>query len=182
MSSIDDFLIKGSKDTIKRIIVNSFRDILVSYGIIPASCFILCLVFIVYIASSYDSSNTVSEKELERLQQSAYNGNAEAQKRLGDLYFNGTVLPQDYEKAFTLYMQSAEQNNNDAQYQVGLMYYNGEGVSIDYHKSYLYYALSKLNGNSMAYLEMQQIKKKKLLSLTEIADITIEAQNRTKRK
>ena len=182
-----EFVINKGKDIITNIIVLPFRYILESYGIVHALCFLICVIGIcctalLYVNNKAINDKVISNEEIETIQKLAYNGNADAQKKLGDMYFFGTGLNQDYQKAFTCYMQSAEQGNADAQYQLGLIYYEGKGVSINYHNAYLYYALSYINGNGSAYLDgMYDIKRKKLLSTTEIIDITEEAQNIAKR-
>ena len=180
MNILLDFLVSTFRDVIIGIVVNPFRYILKRHGLISALCFAVCMILIGYKIVLYSNNQTIGNGELEMIQQAASNGNVDAQKKLGDLYFNGIGVEQDYKKAFIYYIQSAERGNTDAQYQIGLMYCEGKGVSVDYHKAYLYYAISDINGNPHAYLDgMYEIRK--LLSMTEIADITIEAQSMAKK-
>ncbi|MFX9912184.1 tetratricopeptide repeat protein, partial [Acinetobacter baumannii] len=64
-------------------------------------------------------------KDISRL---AERGDAGAQAKLGELYVEGQVVPQDYKKAFEWYSKAAQQENDEAQFTVGMMYYKGEGV------------------------------------------------------
>ena len=184
------FFANKVKDIISNIIINivvkPFQYILVSHGLVSALCFAICMILIGYTilsySLSYSNNRTISNREIEAIQQAANTGNVGALKKLGDMYFYGVGLKQDYKKAFMYYMQSAEQGNAEAQYQIGQMYYEGKGVSVNYHKAYLYYSISNINGNPSAYLDgMYWIRKRKLIPVTEIADITVEAQNIAKR-
>jgi len=62
----------------------------------------------------------------------AEQGNAQAQYEMGEYYFNGYDVPQNYAIADTWYQKSAAQGNADAQTAIGLAYYNGDGVRRDY--------------------------------------------------
>jgi len=62
------------------------------------------------------------------LRRSAEQGDASAQVRLGDMYYNGEEVSQDYAAAAEWYRRSAEQGNAAAQFQLGNMYRVGLGV------------------------------------------------------
>ena len=51
-----------------------------------------------------------------------------AQYNLGDMYFNGEGVDQDYTKAFEWYEMAAKQGHFLSQLRLGKMYSNGEGV------------------------------------------------------
>ena len=55
-------------------------------------------------------------------------GNADAQKAMGNMYNAGKGLLQDYAKAASWYRLASEQGNAQAQYNLGIMYENGLGV------------------------------------------------------
>lgn len=59
----------------------------------------------------------------------AEQGNANAMRILGELYFLGNGCKQDLQKALSYYMQSALLGNVVAQNQIGLMYMNGWGIT-----------------------------------------------------
>ena len=77
-------------------------------------------------------------------------GNATAQYYLGDMYYLGEGVSQDYAKAAEWYRKSAEQGNSEAQYWLGRMYYWGKGVSEDNAKAVEWYRKSAEQGNSEA--------------------------------
>ena len=62
----------------------------------------------------------------------AEEGNAEAQSRLGTLYFWGRGVDQDRVKATELYHLAADQGYVDAMFNLANAYYNGFGVPQDY--------------------------------------------------
>ena len=73
-------------------------------------------------------------------------GNADAQYKLGEMYYDGQVVLQDYEEAVKWYRKSAEQGFAKAQYHLGLMYYDGTGVLQDYKESVKWYRTSAEQG------------------------------------
>ena len=58
-------------------------------------------------------------------------GSAPAQFSLGDFYFNGDGVKQDYSEAANWYRKAAEQNDAHAQYKLGFCYAYGRGVAKD---------------------------------------------------
>lgn len=62
------------------------------------------------------------------LRHRAEKGDAQAQFQLGDMYYNGEEVPQDYTMAATWYRRAAEQGNTAAQFQLGNMYRVGLGM------------------------------------------------------
>jgi uncharacterized protein len=73
--------------------------------------------------------------ELTQLRKDAERGNAEAQRLLGDRYFSGTDVAQDYTESERLYLLSAQQGNLKAQRHLGFSYYSGTGMAQDYAKA-----------------------------------------------
>lgn len=84
-------------------------------------------------------------------------GNAGAQYALGKLYWDGTHVEKDIQKAITMFIAAAEQKNGYAAYQLGKLYLQGEDVprnveaairwltaSADQGNQYAQYALGKL--------------------------------------
>jgi TPR repeat protein len=58
-------------------------------------------------------------------------GDADAQKELGDMYRSGEGVTKDINEAAKWYHKSAEQGNGDAQYILGSLYSKGDGVLKD---------------------------------------------------
>ena len=83
-------------------------------------------------------------------EKAAKKGDANAQNNLGDCYYFGRGVQQDYAKAVFWYAKSAEQGNANAQKSLGVCYYNGQGVKQDYAKALSWYAKSAEQGNADA--------------------------------
>ena len=60
------------------------------------------------------------------VQKSAEQGDAEAQYRLGWMYYKGEGVAQSFETARKWHEQAATQGNAEAQYNLGLMYYTAK--------------------------------------------------------
>lgn len=58
---------------------------------------------------------------------------------LGQMYYYGDYIPQDYCKAFRCYAKATELGNRYAQKNLSMMYYYGEGVEKDYSKAFKLY-------------------------------------------
>ncbi len=58
----------------------------------------------------------------------AENNQADAQFLLGDCYYKGRGIPQNYQEAAKWFRKAADQMNADAQYYLGVCYANGQGV------------------------------------------------------
>ena len=75
----------------------------------------------------------------------AEQGYAKAQVGLGELYYRGDGVPQDYAEAVKWYGKSAEQGDAMAQHSLGAMYGNGDGVPQDYAKAYMFFNLASVS-------------------------------------
>ena len=58
-------------------------------------------------------------------------GDAQAQFKMGEIYYLGLKVNEDYGKAYRWFIKAARQGHAAAQYYVGLCYQNGEGISQD---------------------------------------------------
>jgi len=65
------------------------------------------------------------------LEKKAEAGDPYAQFNLGNAYYKGNGVPQDYKEAVKWYTKSAEQGFADAQCNLASCYQKGEGVSQD---------------------------------------------------
>ena len=63
-----------------------------------------------------------------RVYELAKQGDAKAQDTLGDCYYNGEGVEQDYMEAVKWYRKAADQGNSDAQAMLGYCYLYGLGV------------------------------------------------------
>ena len=80
----------------------------------------------------------------------ANSGNADAQNQLGDAYFDGIRVEQDYAKAFEWYLRAAEQGHGKAQYNVAYAYANGIGTQKNTSEAIKWYGKSADQGIALA--------------------------------
>ncbi|MBQ1931964.1 MAG: sel1 repeat family protein, partial [Muribaculaceae bacterium] len=80
----------------------------------------------------------------------AEQGNAWAQNNLGDCYYNGRGVDQNYDEAVKWYRKAAKQGNAPAQYNLGYCYYNGHGVDKNYDEAVNWYRKAAEQGYNLA--------------------------------
>lgn len=96
-----------------------------------------------YQRSDYQTAEPVFQKL-------ASQGQAEAQRLLGQMFDKGLGVPQNYRKAVAWYRKAAERRDPAAQYYLGLKYANGHGVKKSPSQAYIWFAISFNNGYEMA--------------------------------
>ena len=69
-----------------------------------------------------------------------------AQKKLGDCYYKGEGVAQDYEKAVYWYTKAAEDGSAVDQEKLGTCYYEGKDVAQDYEKAVYWYTKAAEQG------------------------------------
>lgn len=74
------------------------------------------------------NKNNKNELIIDKITIAAKGGNARCQLSLGKLYYIGSSLPKNFDKAFSLFAASANQGGAEAKYFLGLCYKNGNGV------------------------------------------------------
>jgi len=79
-------------------------------------------------------------------QKAAEQGNHMAQVLLGELYFRGEGVIQNYKEAVKWYRKAAERGNPEAQYNFGKMYLNGQGVPQNYIEAHKWFNIAGANG------------------------------------
>jgi TPR repeat protein len=84
-------------------------------------------------------------------------GNADAQYKLGEMYYDGQVVPRDYKEAVKWHRKSAAQGHSGAQNNLGWMYFNGLGVPKDYKEAVKWYTKSAKQGYSLAQFELSRM-------------------------
>ncbi|GHT48462.1 hypothetical protein AGMMS49936_10950 [Endomicrobiia bacterium] len=81
----------------------------------------------------------IDKKTSDQIKINAEQGDAEAQYDLGEMYYNGERVKQDYKKAFYWFKKAAEHENANAQFHLGAMYSKGEGIEQDYKKAFYWF-------------------------------------------
>ena len=77
----------------------------------------------------------------------AAQGNADAQFRIGDLYYQGRGVAPNYQEAMKWFRLAAAQGHGSALNTIGVMYYKGLGVTQDYQEAMKWYKLSAAQGD-----------------------------------
>lgn len=85
-----------------------------------------------------------------KYRQYATQGNASAQRELGDMYRDGLGVSKDAKEAVTWLQKSAAQGDNEAQLHLAMMYDEGDGVLKDDVKAVEWYGKSAAQGNAIA--------------------------------
>jgi len=103
-------------------------------------------------SAAYSAKDYVRARELFLV--AAENGNAEAQKRLGNMYFDGEGVSKDYGKAMWWFRKSAKQGNVKAQFNLGLMYETARGVPQNYGEAADWYRKAADQGDSYSQVNL----------------------------
>jgi len=77
-------------------------------------------------------------------------GDADAQNKLGNMYYTGEGVPKDDAEAVKWARLAADQGLADAQFGLGLMYENGKGVPEDDKEAVKWFRLAADQGNALA--------------------------------
>lgn len=87
----------------------------------------------------------------------AEHGRASAQFNVGQLYFLGRGVGQDYAEALKWHTLAAEQGNANAQSVLGSMYATGRGVRQDFVRAYMWHALAAENSNPGRFMRDERV-------------------------
>ncbi|MAB24217.1 MAG: tetratricopeptide repeat protein [Pseudomonas neustonica] len=77
-------------------------------------------------------------------------GDMKAQYELGQLYFSGERVEQNYETALQWLEQASIQGEPRAQYRLGMMHFKGEGVQRNLPQAYVILKMASINGHDAA--------------------------------
>jgi len=97
-------------------------------------------------------------------------GNADAQNKVGNCYYNGWGVTQDYAKAVEWYKKAAEQGSDAAQNNLGFCYENGNGVKKDINQATVWYKKAIDQGSINAQQALDRLQKADLAALVHQAD------------
>ncbi|WP_426417016.1 tetratricopeptide repeat protein [Aestuariirhabdus sp. LZHN29] len=79
-------------------------------------------------------------------EQAASGGDPQAQFLLGNLYYEGIVIPREPQQAMTWFQRASLQGHAQAQYQIAFMLYRGEGTAQNRTEAYIMMKMSAVNG------------------------------------
>ena len=107
--------------------------------------FIIVIVYIILFGIIVNGCRTTNSG-MDDLIVQAESGNALAQYDLGQLYYGGVGVDQDYDQAFKWFDLAANQGFAEAQLLLGFFYSNGFGVQRDYDNAYYWLTLASARG------------------------------------
>lgn len=106
------------------------------------------------LAEAVEEANIAAEElnERERIiqtwEEAAAKGDVLAQYDLGNMYYEGSGVDQDYVKAREYFTLAAEQGNADAQHNLGVIYSMAQGTRQDLPQAAKYHTLAANQGNA----------------------------------
>ena len=102
----------------------------------------------------------------------AEQGDSYAQRFLGDSYYLGLGVTQDYAEAAKWYKKAAEQGDSVSQIILGAMYEKGKGISKDFVEAYKWFSISGETGNGRMYIEKLGKRKMTTAQIAEAQKLT----------
>ena len=102
------------------------------------------------------SENNRAEYEAaaKALRKSAEEGDASAQFRLGQLYDEGTGVPQDHRRAMEWFEKAAKQGHVGAQVNLGTLYLRGEGAPQSDQMALFWFSQAAERGHALAFAKL----------------------------
>ena len=84
-------------------------------------------------------------------------GNAEAQFKLGNLYAEGKVVPNDFAEAAKWFRKAGDQGHAEALYSLGVIYANGFSVPVDFVEGYVWFCSAAKSGFEIAITDCDNL-------------------------
>jgi TPR repeat protein len=134
--------------------MSSFRRIAVWAAYVLAVLLIGGLAYFSSVALREKKTAYQETESVKQLRRDADLGNADAQTRLGLLYYRGRGVPQDYAEALRWSRKAADQGDAAAQFNLGFMYAKGRRMPQDYAESARWYRKAAGQGNVAAQFNL----------------------------
>jgi uncharacterized protein len=113
---------------------------------LPVAMAIVCAAAI-GCGNNDDEATAEMPAAVKAVYEAAEKGDAEAQFALGNIYYNGEGITQDYEQAAFWTYAAAEQGHIPAQFYYGLLLENGEGVERNFKEAVEWWKRAAAQGN-----------------------------------
>ena len=95
--------------------------------------------------------------KMKGLLKAANKGNSFAQCQIGNLYFHGIGVEQNFHEALEWYRNAAMKGDASSQLRLGLMYANGVGVEKDLNEALFWIHKAECHGHPAAKLYLSTI-------------------------
>jgi len=134
--------------------MSPFRKIVVWTTYVLAILLIGGLAYFSSIALREKKAAYQETESLKQLRKAADQGNADAQTRLGLMYYRGRGVPQDYAEALRWSRKAADQGDAVAQFNLGFMYSKGRRMPQDFAETARWYRKAADQGNADAQFNL----------------------------
>ena len=111
------------------------------------------------LAEASQTARTFLAKKVALLEAAAEKGAASEQFKLGLMYYLGTEIFKDLDKAAQWFQKAGEQGHAEAPALLAGMHFSGEGLEKSFVQAYKWYAISKARGNSAATANQTEVAK-----------------------
>jgi TPR repeat protein len=88
--------------------------------------------------------------DFQSIKETAERGDADAQRRIGEMYYAGEIVTQNYIVAAEWYKMAAIQGDAESQYKLGDMYWRGLGVELNLYLALTWFKNATVMGHSTA--------------------------------
>ncbi len=111
------------------------------------------------LAEASQTARTLLAKKVALLEAAAEKGAASEQFKLGLMYYLGTEIFKDLEKAAQWFQKAGEQGHADAPALLAGMHFSGEGLEKSFVQAYKWYSIAKGRGNTAATANQAEVAK-----------------------
>jgi TPR repeat protein len=111
------------------------------------------------LAEASETARKFLAKKVVLLEAAAEKGAAAEQFKLGLMYYLGTEIFKDLDKAAQWFQKAGEQGHAEATALLAGMHFSGEGLEKSFVQAYKWYAISKARGNSAATANQTEVAK-----------------------
>ena len=111
------------------------------------------------LAEASQTARTFLAKKVALLEAAAEKGAASEQFKLGLMYYLGTEIFKDLEKAAQWFQKAGEQGHADAPALLAGMHFSGEGLEKSFVQAYKWYSIAKGRGNTAATANQAEVAK-----------------------
>ena len=106
---------------------------------------LIAITYTAHMAAEQEVLN-LSPEQIQQMREQAKQGDASTQFNLGERYYKGEGIAQDYAEAAKWFRRAAEQGDASAQNNLGWRYRIGEGVSQSHKEAYIWFSVAAANG------------------------------------
>ena len=119
-----------------------------SFGSVVLAGILACLL--AHAEEQPNAEGKNAPPSVEQIKKAADEGGADAQFKLGSMYYNGEGVAKDYTASVKWFHEAARQGHAKAQFKLGQMFQQGQGVPQDYGRAHKWFNLAATGGDPKA--------------------------------